>query len=86
LSGFEDECFRLHKIDPKMRMNIQVHPLAMLSKRRRQASDEMAEILVFGVVPMDEALSLMGDDPALKIGVQRKEFCQWWLSDRVMPW
>jgi uncharacterized protein YciI len=115
-AGIGEEYTRLHKLDPKMPENMQVHPLVMLFRAKagelpqevmaahRQylaklraegklsaagrvtGEEELAGMVVFWAIPMDEAQKLEEDDPAVKAGVLRAEFHQWWSSDHVLPW
>jgi len=51
-----------------------------------QGEDELFGLVVFRAVSMDEAKELMGEDPAVRAGVLRVEYHQWWSSDHVLPW
>jgi uncharacterized protein len=53
---------------------------------RVSGDDELAGMIVFRAIPMEEAKRLLGDDPAVKAGVFRVEYHQWWSSDHVLPW
>lgn len=46
----------------------------------------LAGLVVFKVIPMEEAQKLLMDDPAVKAGAFRVEFHHWWSSDHVLPW
>lgn len=115
-AGIGDGYFRLHKIDPKMPENMQVHPFCMLIRDRANAlpmellqahvsyveklkadgklsaagrvsgEEELAWLVVFRAIPLDEAKQLLGNDPAVKAGVFKVEYHQWWSSDHVLPW
>jgi|SRR5579862_1432627 len=48
--------------------------------------DELAGLIVFRAIAMDEAKRQLDDDPAVKAGVFRVEYHQWWSADHVLPW
>jgi len=48
--------------------------------------DELRELVIFKPLPLEEGQRLMEADPAVKAGVLRVEYHQWWSSDHVLPW
>ena len=48
--------------------------------------DELAELIVFRAIPLEEVQRLLGDDPAVKAGAFKVEYHQWWSADHVLPW
>ena len=50
------------------------------------ADDELRELVIFKPLPLEEGQRLMEADPAVKAGVLRVEYHQWWSSDHVLPW
>ena len=48
--------------------------------------DELRELVIFKAIPLEEGKRLMEADPAVKAGVLRVEYHQWWSSDHVLPW
>jgi uncharacterized protein YciI len=53
---------------------------------RVTGEDGMAGLVIFRPMALNEALRMMGDDPAVKGGALKVEFHQWWSSDHVLPW
>ena len=53
---------------------------------RVNGEDELAGLVVFRAISMDEAQRLLGEDPAVKAGGFRVEYHHWWSSDHVLPW
>jgi uncharacterized protein YciI len=50
------------------------------------APDDMLGLVIFKPIPLEDAQKLLEDDPAVKAGVLRVEYHQWWSSDHVLPW
>ncbi len=50
-----------------------------------EGRDALVGMVVFKVMPVKEAQQLLADDPAVKSGVARVEFHQWWSADHVLP-
>ena len=48
--------------------------------------DELAGLVVFRAIPLEEAVRLMSEDPAVRAGVFKVEYHHWWSSDHVLPW
>ena len=48
--------------------------------------DDMQDLVIFKVIPPEEAQRLMQEDPAVKAGLLRVEYHRWWSSDHVLPW
>ena len=48
--------------------------------------DELAGLVVFRAIPLEEAERLMSEDPAVRAGVFKVEYHHWWSSDHVLPW
>ena len=53
---------------------------------RVDGEDDLAGLVVFRAIPLQEAKKLMDDDPPVKGGMYKVEFHQWWSSDHVLPW
>ena len=53
---------------------------------RVSGEDELAGLIVFRPIPMEEAKKLMEEDPSVKGGLFQVEYHQWWSSDHVLPW
>ncbi len=51
-----------------------------------EGDPEMIGIVVFRRIPLEEARSLMAQDPAVKAGILGAEAHRWWSSDHVLPW
>jgi uncharacterized protein YciI len=50
-----------------------------------EGRDALVGMVIFKVIPLKEAQQLLADDPAVKSGVARVEFHQWWSADHVLP-
>ena len=50
-----------------------------------EGRDALVGMVIFKVIPLKEAEMLLADDPAVKSGVARVEFHQWWSADHVLP-
>jgi uncharacterized protein YciI len=48
--------------------------------------NDLFALVIFRTIPLEEAKLLPDDDPAVKTGVLRVEYHQWWSSDHVLPW
>jgi len=48
--------------------------------------DELLGFVVFRPIPLEKAQQSLADDPAVKAGLLRAEFHNWWSSDHVLPW
>lgn len=53
---------------------------------RFEEPDELAELIVFRPIPLENAQQLLDEDPAVKAGILRVEYHHWWSSDHVLPW
>jgi uncharacterized protein len=53
---------------------------------RISGEDELAGLVVFRAISLEEAEKLMNEDPAVKAGLFRVEYHRWWSSDHVLPW
>ena len=53
---------------------------------RVDGDDELAGLVVFRAIPLEQAKKLMDDDPSVKGGLYKVEYHQWWSSDHVLPW
>lgn len=53
---------------------------------RVDGDDQMAGLIVFRPIPIEEAKRLMADDPSVKGGLFNVEYHQWWSADHVLPW
>lgn len=51
-----------------------------------EGDPEMAAIVVFHQLPLDEARRALDDDPAVKSGLLAVETHQWWTANHVLPW
>jgi uncharacterized protein YciI len=43
-------------------------------------------LVIFKRIPIEEARSLLEQDPAIQAGLLRAEYHRWWSSDHVLPW
>jgi uncharacterized protein len=50
------------------------------------APDDMLSLLIFKPIAVEDAQKLLENDPAVKAGVLRAEYHQWWSSGHVLPW
>jgi uncharacterized protein YciI len=48
--------------------------------------DDMLGLVIFKPIALEDAQKLLENDPAVKSGVLRAEYHQWWSSDHVLPW
>ncbi len=48
--------------------------------------DELAGLVIFKAIPMEEAQLLLGQDPAVRARVLRVEWHRWLAADHVLPW
>lgn len=48
--------------------------------------EELTGVLIFNVMPIEEAEALLQLDPAVKTGALRYEMHRWWSADHVLPW
>jgi uncharacterized protein YciI len=53
---------------------------------RISGEDELAGLVVFRAISLEEAKKLMNEDPAVKAGLFRVEYHRWWSSYHVLPW
>jgi uncharacterized protein YciI len=53
---------------------------------RVDGDDDLAGLVVFRAIPLEDAKKLMHDDPSVKGGLFKVEYHQWWSSDHVLPW
>jgi len=51
-----------------------------------QTPDDLFGLVIFKVIPLEEAESALHDDPAVRAGVLKAEFHMWGVSDHVLPW
>lgn len=51
-----------------------------------EAPDDLLGLVIFKSICLEEAQSLLSDDPAVQAGVLRVEYHRWWSSDHVLPW
>jgi uncharacterized protein YciI len=114
--GIGEEYTKLHKADPDLPENTQLHPLALLyrgtawapndrllpaheqymQQLREQGKlgaagptetpDDLAGIVIFKTMPMEEAQLYMSKDPAIRARVLRINWHRWLAADHVMPW
>ena len=47
---------------------------------------DMQGLIIFKVIPPDEARRLMNADPAVLAGILRPEMHVWWSAEHVLPW
>jgi uncharacterized protein YciI len=50
-----------------------------------EGRDALVGMVIFQVIPVNEAEKLLADDPAVKSGAVRAELHQWWSADHVLP-
>jgi uncharacterized protein YciI len=48
--------------------------------------DDLVGLVIFKPIALEEAQSLLGEDPAVQAGVLRVEYHHWWSADHVLPW
>jgi uncharacterized protein YciI len=51
-----------------------------------EGESDLAGLVIFQRIPMEEAQTLVAADPAVKAGFLRPEFHVWWSAEHVLPW
>jgi uncharacterized protein YciI len=51
-----------------------------------EGDSDLAGMVIFRRIPMEEARSLVAADPAVKAGFLRPELHVWWSAEHVLPW